>query len=220
MTRRTFRQAAIRNACRLVPAILLVQASLAASDPPAGGDAMKPSEKRWSMRDAVRALMLKEAKKSPPSATPDAKPSKDATAAIDDTPPPPGSVAAPSNAASQPPPPVILPQMEVRKGRITELDQQLAAQNKAIEREKKNLTPTEADHALNDVSIAKPLAVFGGESTQFRQRVAHERVELLEAEKDLLEAIAQARTKEEKDELQKQLSELRAFRRELDRTLR
>jgi sensor histidine kinase regulating citrate/malate metabolism len=42
----------------------------------------------------------------------------------------------------------------------------------------------------------------------------------MEAEKDIIEAIARARTKEEKAELQKQLDEIRAFRRELDKTLR
>jgi sensor histidine kinase regulating citrate/malate metabolism len=42
----------------------------------------------------------------------------------------------------------------------------------------------------------------------------------MEAEKDIIEAIAQARTKEEKAELQKQLDELKAMRRQLDKSLR
>jgi sensor histidine kinase regulating citrate/malate metabolism len=42
----------------------------------------------------------------------------------------------------------------------------------------------------------------------------------MEAEKDLIEAIAHARTKEEKAELQKQLDELKAMRRQLDKSLR
>lgn len=117
-------------------------------------------------------------------------------------------------------PPTVLPQVEVRRSRITELDRQLHQKEKEIEREKANTRATETDLALNDMRVAKPLAIFGGESAQFRQHVASERVELLEAEKDLLEAIAHAKTREEKQELQKQLEDLKAFRRELDRSLR
>ena len=42
----------------------------------------------------------------------------------------------------------------------------------------------------------------------------------MEAEKDILEAMKRSRTREEKAELQKQLDEIRTFRRELDKTLR
>ena len=42
----------------------------------------------------------------------------------------------------------------------------------------------------------------------------------MEAEKDLIEAIARAKTKDEKHALQKQLDELKAVRRELEKTLR
>ena len=76
------------------------------------------------------------------------------------------------------------------------------------------------DSALNDSKITRPLAIFGGDSAQFRQRVASERVQLMEAEKDVMEAIARAKTKPEKAELQKQLDELRTMRRELDKSLR
>jgi len=108
----------------------------------------------------------------------------------------------------------------VKKGRITVLDQQLAQQDEAIAREKKNLKASEVDLALNDSKIARPLAIFGGDSAQFRKRVASERIELMEAEKDLMTAIAQAKSKQEKADLQKQLEELRTMRRELDKTLR
>jgi cell division protein FtsB len=76
------------------------------------------------------------------------------------------------------------------------------------------------DKALNDSKIAKPLAMFGGESAQFRKQVSNQRVSLMEDEKDLIEAIAQAKTKEEKEELQKELDALRAERRELERAMR
>jgi hypothetical protein len=116
--------------------------------------------------------------------------------------------------------PTVLPKVEVKKSRITELDQTLARQEQEIARERKNLKASEVDSALNDSKIAKPLAIFGGESTQFRQRVASERVELMEAEKDVIEAIARAKSKEEKQLLQKQLDELKAVRRELEKSLR
>ncbi|MEX2044758.1 MAG: hypothetical protein WD941_05340 [Opitutus sp.] len=207
------------NVCRILLAVLLAQGALPAADPPAAGAPVKPAGKKWSIRDAVRALMLQEAKKSPP-ATPEPKAAKDTTVAVTAPAGPPKSRPASSEAASQQPPPVVLPQVDVRNARITGLDQQLASQEKAIARERKNIAATEGDKALNDMRIAKPLAIFGGESTQFRQHVATERVELMEAEKDLIEAIAHARTPGEKAELQKQLNELKAMRRELDRTLR
>jgi hypothetical protein len=76
------------------------------------------------------------------------------------------------------------------------------------------------DKALNDSKVAKALSIFGGESNQYRANVAKERVSLMEEEKDLLEAIARARTKEEKQELQKQLDEIRAMRRQLEKSLK
>lgn len=125
-----------------------------------------------------------------------------------------------STPAAKAEPATVLPKVEVRKDRITKLDQQLAKQDQDIAREKKNTKPSELDKALNDDKIAKPLAIFGGESTQYRKQVASERVSLMEDEKDLIEAIAHAKTKEEKAELQKQLDFVRQERRELEQSLR
>jgi sensor histidine kinase regulating citrate/malate metabolism len=50
--------------------------------------------------------------------------------------------------------------------------------------------------------------------------VAKERVSLMEEEKVLLEAIARARTKDEKQDLQKQLDEIRTMRRQLEKSLK
>lgn len=116
--------------------------------------------------------------------------------------------------------PTVLPKVEVKKSRITVLDHERALQDIEIAREKKNLQVSEVDSALNDAKIARPLAIFGGDSAQFRKGVASERVQLMEAEKDLIEAIAFAKTKEEKAALQKQLNDLKAMRRELDKTMR
>lgn len=116
--------------------------------------------------------------------------------------------------------PTVLPKVEVRKGRVTELDLQIAQQEKEIAREKKNTKQTETDKALNNEKVSKALAIFGGESASHRSAVAQERVSLMEEEKDILEQMKQAKTKEEKAALQKQLDELRVVRRELEKSLR
>lgn len=191
-----------------------------------------------SMKDVLKARIAEDAKKTdaakgtpPPAAgaptlPPPSPPPVGPLAPTATTTPPVKSVPAappsPAQTAAQAEKEkaTVLPKVEVKKGRITVLDQQLAKQEQDIARERKNLKASEVDVALNDMKVAQPLAIFGGESSQFRQRVASERVELMEAEKDIIEAIARARTKEEKQELQKQLDQIRAFRRDLDKSLR
>lgn len=183
-----------------------------------------PEAPRTSMKSVLKARIAEDAKKAeakgaaPKQAAPAAAPATPATSATPASTP--AAAAASSRKETAKEPATVLPKVEVKKSRITVLDQQLAKQEEDIARERKNLKPSEVDLALNDAKIAQPLAIFGGESTQFRQRVASERVQLMEAEKDIIEAIARARTKDEKAELQKQLDEIRAFRRELDKTLR
>src|SRR4051812_41787139 len=186
---------------------------------------------KTNMKELLKARIAEDAKKTAPAATP-TKPDKPATPAATTpvampTAAPTASPAKNSEAAKETPPvktadqpATVLPKVEVKKGRITVLDQQLAKQDEEIAREKKNTKSSEVDLALNDSKVAKPLAIFGGDSAQFRKRVASERVELMEAEKDVMEAIAHAKTKAEKAELQKQLDELKAMRRELDKSLR
>ena len=79
---------------------------------------------------------------------------------------------------------------------------------------------TELDKALNDTKVSNALSILGGQSNSYRANVAKERVSLMEDEKDLLEEIAHAKTKAEKQELQKQLEEIKAMRRELEKNLR
>lgn len=183
------------------------------------------------MKEMLRAKLAEEAKKQAsapapaPSPATSASPSAASAPAADTKaaePPATTSAAkpktAPAKTAQQPA--TMLPQVEVKKDRITVLDQQIAKQEQDIAREKKNTKPTETDLALNDLKVAKPLAIFGGESTQFRQHVANERVELMEAEQDILEAMKLAKTKAEKDKLQHELDQLRAMRRDLEKALR
>ncbi len=185
---------------------------------------------RTNMKSLLRARIAEDARKAearpgetkPSSSTPppatEGTPAPAAAGAA--TPGKAGAASTPTRKETPKEPATVLPKVEVRKDRITVLDQQLAKQEQDIARERKNLKPSEADLALNDLKVAQPLSIFGGESAQFRQRVASERVQLMEAEKDIIEAIARARTKAEKAELQKQLDEIRTFRRELDKTLR
>lgn len=181
-----------------------------------------------SGREALRARVAEDAKKAEAQKTSPAKTDGTAAAAAPKTSPAPASTDAKKSnqksTANTPPPaketPTVLPKVEVQKGRITELDLKIAQQERDIAREQKNTKSSEVDRALNDQKIAKPLSIFGGDSTQFRKGVASERVELMEAEKDILEAMKLAKTKEEKALLQKQLDELRAMRRELDKSMR
>lgn len=123
--------------------------------------------------------------------------------------PAPASVAA---AANQPT--VTMPTVEVNKSKITELNRELHEEDLQIAREAKATRSTEVDTALNNPKFSP--SILGGNSTQARQALASERVELMEFEKSLLEAIKQARTAQEKAELKEQLDGVRQMRRELD----
>ena len=128
--------------------------------------------------------------------------------------------AAPAAAKAAREPATVLPKVEVKKDRITVLDHEIQEQEKDIAREKKNTQPTELDKALNGPKTSKALAILGGNSDQNRASIAKERVSLMESERDILEAMKLARTKEEKKQLQTQLDELRAYRRSLEKNLR
>jgi len=209
----------------------LCLAFLAASLPLGVSAADEPEAPKTSMKNVLKARIAEDARKaeaknaaakkspaSPANANPAATTAAPAAATSPVTPAAAVTTTTGKGGANEPA--TVLPKVEVKKSRITVLDQQLAKQEEDIARERKNLKASEVDVALNNSKIAAPLAIFGGESSQFRQRVASERVQLMEAEKDIIEAMARARTKQERAELQKQLDEIRGFRRELDKTLR
>jgi Skp family chaperone for outer membrane proteins len=112
----------------------------------------------------------------------------------------------------------VLPKVEVRRGRVTEIEREVFEQERDIAREKQKTKSTGLDRALNEPN--KALKIFGGESTKQRETVAKERVSLMESERDILEAIAYAKTKEQKDELRKELEQIRSLRRDLESALR
>lgn len=185
------------------------------------------------MKEVLKARASEEAKKQPAPPATSAPASAAKTKKGEETPASPAPTAKKETAAKDIPtapgatapkaaeePPTVLPKVEVRKDRITELDRQLHEQAKEIRREKKNTEQTETDKALNHPKVSKILSIFGGESSQHRAGIAQERVELMEAESDLLEAISHAKSKEEKQELEKQLDQLKAIRRDLEKSLR
>jgi len=137
--------------------------------------------------------------------------------------PPPATAAEKETAAlaqSKAEPAAMLPKVEVRRGRATEIEREVFQQEKDIAREKLKTKSTDADRALNGAGKSKILSLFGGESTKQRETVASERVSLMESERDIMEAIAYAKTKEEKDALRKELNEIKALRRDLETALR
>ena len=201
----------------LVPCLLL--ASL--TSPLVAAEESAPADKKPGLSDAIRARLIEDARKGP---KPNAEAPKTANAQAALAPAPKDPVPAPKENAEQDKAkkqdPTMLPQVEVRRDRVTVLDVKIAEQERDIAAEKVNTHPTELDKALNDSKVTKALSFLGGESAQQRATVAKERVHLMEAEKDILEAMKVARTKDEKQELQKQLDEIRTMRRELENALR
>jgi len=185
---------------------------------------------RSNMREALRARLTEEAKKPGATQPPGAAAATTADPASETKTAAPAALA-PKTAAekkeraaevarTKAEPATVLPKVEVQKDRITELDRQVHEKDLEIAREKKNTQPSELDRALNDSKVSKFLSIFGGQSNQYRAGVAQERVRMLEDERALIEALARAKTKEERQLLQKELDDLKALRRELEKSLR
>lgn len=120
----------------------------------------------------------------------------------------------------QPPagePILVLPKVQVTQNRLHEIDVEIAKLDKQIAREKKNVKSTEVDKALNNEKITKVAAIFGGNSAEHLSNVAASRVELMEIERSLLEALKLPTTLAEYEATQKELDQLRTTRRNLDK---
>jgi len=122
--------------------------------------------------------------------------------------------------AAKPEEVTTLPSIEVRNSRVTELDLQIRKLEKDIAREQKKMKSSDLDQSLNDAKSSRKFALFGGKSTEQRESVAAERVSLMEAERDILEAMKLNKTAAELALLQKQIDDLRTVRRNLDLELR
>ncbi len=195
---------------------LLLSTSLAFAADPAPAPKDAPAEKPAEKTDAAKTDST-----AKPASAPAAAPAP-ASAKADSSPvlvaPQVAPPAATPIATKQTP--TVLPQVEVRKARITEIDREIAKQEEAIAREKKATHATEADKALNNPEVTKAVSIFGGQSSELRANQAKERVNLMESEKDLLEAMKLAKTKAEREELQKAIDDMRAMRRELEKAER
>ena len=172
----------------------------------AAEEVAKAEEKENRPTDTGAPVLSDKDKERAAAATPSPSPSPNETEKTAASPDP--------NAAT------VLPEVRIRKDRITELDQQLAKQNKEIAREKQNTKPTALDETINSPKLSKAFALFGGQSSEDRSSIAQERVAMMEEEKEIMEAISQAQTKEEKEQLQKVLDSMRTMRRELEQSLR
>jgi len=197
--------------------LALLAASLAVAARAA--DPAEPTEDA-KKKEEIRALILSDASKPPAPNAPSAAGSKLAPKEATDAAP--ATAPAPAATAAKPAeePATMLPQIEVSKSRITDIDLALQEQDRAIAREKVNTKPTKLDSTLNSPAVSKALAIFGGSSSEERSGVAQERIRLMQEEKDLLETMRLAHTPEERADLQKELDDLRAQRRELDQVPR
>jgi hypothetical protein len=206
---------------RLVPGLLLlVLLPLQAANEPAS---------KTNMSDAIKARIAEDAKQGKTKAVGPAKTQAAADAAHPAPAPAPAAPAPLTDeekarvaeaAKAQAQPPTVLDPVEVRKRKLSEFEEDLRKQEAEMIREKKLTKQSEVDKALNNPTVAKALSIFGGQSSEYRANVASERVSLMEEEKDLIEAINQAKTKEEKAELRKQLEDLKKVRRELEKSLK
>ena len=190
----------------------------------AAGDA----DSKSNLSDAIKAQAARDAKQGGPKTS---GPSKSPSAAEAANPSPASAPDAPAAKQSTPvttaeaakaneDAPTVLPPVEVQKRKLSEFERDIRVQEGDIIREKKNTVPTEVDKALNSSKVSRFLSIFGGQSGEYRAGVASERVRMMEDEKEIIEAINQATTREEKRNLQKHLDDLRKMRRELEKSLK
>ena len=130
--------------------------------------------------------------------------------------PAPAKDAAKPAPAPAPEPVLVLPTIEVRQSRIKELDTAIRKLDKLIAREEKKVKANELDKALNNPGLTHAAAIFGGNNSDHLSAIAASRVALLEAERDILEAMKRPSTLAGLDALEKELDQIRTTRRNLD----
>lgn len=188
-----------------LPIITVVALSLAC--PLAASASEESTETKAEQEARVKANLAEHAERraTKDSAKDESRPEGEAKAEINDT---------------DGEPTMLLPEFKVSSSRISELDIEIKKLNKDIERAKKKLKPSELDESLNSDDAPKVLAIFGGKTSGQRKSVAAERVNLMETERDILEAMKHVRTKQEENELKEQLNAFKTMRRQLDEVLR
>lgn len=199
----------------LAPAALLLASATAvlAED--------QPAPEKSTMKDELKTLVIEDAKKqAAPAPTPAPGADKPAEAAAPanqphDEPAAPGDTPLAADPEVDPKaPPVVLPKVDVNRRKFTELDKLLQQQEKEMAKEAENTKSSELDDALNDDDVS--FSILGGRSTQYREKIAKERLRLMSFEKDLIEAMAHTTDPEEKAEIQKYIQEIKEMRRDLE----
>lgn len=115
---------------------------------------------------------------------------------------------------------MTLPELVISSRRISELDIEIKKLDRKIEKQRKKIKPTDLDSNLNSSKAPKILSIFGGNTSEQREAIAYERVSLMEAERDILEAMKYVRTRKEQKQLKAQLNAITTMRRQLDENLR
>ncbi|QYM80211.1 hypothetical protein K0B96_06235 [Horticoccus luteus] len=200
--------------------LFLAVAALAAepSAPPPPPPAPADSGTSDHVKEAIRESLAEDIKFAPPPADAPKTTVAATAAAAGKTDPAPAPVNKPKDNVTEAreDPATMLPKLEVRRNRVTDEDAKLKANEEQAAKEKELTKSSEADKALNNSKVAKALSIFGGQGATERERIAAQRVELLQDEHDLLEQKSLAKTKAEKDELQKEIDALKALRRDLE----
>jgi hypothetical protein len=129
----------------------------------------------------------------------------------------------PSSPAKSPAAPVkkadetfVMPKFEVQAQRINWLNREIKRVDKMIAREKAKVKSTDLDRALNNEKLVRAAAIFGGNTADHLSALAATRVNLLENERDILEAMKRPATLEEMAMFEEQIVQLRKLRRDLE----
>ncbi len=114
----------------------------------------------------------------------------------------------------------VIQDFVVNSRRISDLDIEIKKLNKKIARYSKRIKRTDLDKTLNSSDTPKVLNIFGGNTADQREAIAYERVSLMEAERDILEAMKYVQTHKKDKELKKQLNAIRTMITQLESNLR
>ncbi len=110
----------------------------------------------------------------------------------------------------------VMPKFEVRRDRVRWLDREIKRIDKMIARERAKVKSTDLDRALNNDKLVRAAAIFGGNTADHLSAVAATRVNILENEREILEAMKRPATLEEMAMFEEQIAQLRLLRRDLD----
>ena len=113
----------------------------------------------------------------------------------------------------------VIQDFVVNSRRISDLDIEIKKLNKKIVRYSKRIKRTDLDKTLNSGDNPKILNIFGGNTANQREAIAYDRVSLMEAERDILEAMKYVQTHQKDKQLKKQLNAIRTMITQLESNL-